>query len=192
MAKESSAGFWFVLGSPRTRKALQIRRCRVATQFNFTRTKQSLGAEGSHYMWHGIVKERNSHGVLHWHLSTFVRQQRSVLKRSHGIEPGFWRAVNQAAVDPRCHLVNLNVGVESLMMLASRTDRSYGENVSTNEPVRVARLDFVRYFDRTWRGGTGCSDHLDTPCRTSHHIFLSRYDASRWDIRIQTPSQSRS
>lgn len=78
-----------------------------------TLTIQSLGAEGLHDVWHGIVEEWNPHRVLHRHLAAFISQQRAILKRSHGVEPGLRRAVNQTAIDPRRHLVNLrrNVGV---------------------------------------------------------------------------------
>lgn len=53
-----------------------------------TLTIQSLGAEGLHDVWHGIVEERNPHRVLHRHLAASISQQRAILERSHGVEPG--------------------------------------------------------------------------------------------------------
>lgn len=59
-------------------------------------------------MRHWIVEQWNAHGVLYRHLAGLISQQRAILKRSHGIEPGLRRAVDEAAVDPGRHLVNLS------------------------------------------------------------------------------------
>lgn len=123
MANDSKAGFWFVRGSPRTVAEIETGRLtkRRERMSKATLTIQSLGAEGLHDVWHGIVEEWNPHRVLHRHLAAFISQQRAILKRSHGVEPGLRRAVNQTAIDPRRHLVNLrrSVGVSRRQLVAS-------------------------------------------------------------------------
>lgn len=147
MANDSKAGFWFVRGSPRT-VAKQVgwlakRRERMSKA---TLTIQSLGAEGSHDVWHGIVEEWNPHRVLHRHLAAFISQQRTVLKRSHGVEPGLRRAVNQTAIDPRRHLVNLSRGVGvSRQFLASASQFTCSRGAFGLCPV------FLSYIAR-WNG----------------------------------------
>jgi hypothetical protein len=59
-------------------------------------------------MWHWIIEKRNSHGIFNGHFSTDIRQHFSILKRSHSVEPRFGCAVDETAIDPCRHLINLH------------------------------------------------------------------------------------
>lgn len=68
-------------------------------------TKESLRAQHHHHLRNGIVEEGNSHGVSHGHFSRVIREECAVLEGSHGVEPWFACAVDEAPVNPARYLV---------------------------------------------------------------------------------------
>lgn len=72
-------------------------------------TKQSFWAEHFHDVRHWVVEERHSHGISSWHLARGVRQQGAVLEGPHCVHPGLARAVDETAVYPAGHLVELDM-----------------------------------------------------------------------------------
>lgn len=54
-----------------------------------------------------IIEQWHTHFVTHRHNARLVGQQCAVDKTAHRIQPRFRRAVNEAAIDPSGHLIDL-------------------------------------------------------------------------------------
>lgn len=72
-------------------------------------TKHLLGISHSHDV-RSWSREDGDTIVIQWrHSLQFAGFERAVLKGSHGIDPSFAYTVNEAAVDPARHAINLFV-----------------------------------------------------------------------------------
>lgn len=127
MANESTAGFWFVRGSPSTEDRMKEHDVDGSGKRLCLLTKEPLRAKHLHDIWHWIVEERHPHGVAHRQLPILLRQQGAVVEGAHGIEPGLGGAVNETAINPSSHLIYLR-------------SRLYCDIVQTTSPAPTCSL----------------------------------------------------
>lgn len=128
-------------------------------------------------MWNRVIEKWYSHGISNRHFARGVCWKCTIAKRSHRINPRLAGTINEAAINPTRHLVQLKDNVHD-----------DANKIAFVRPALWGCWGSGRSSCRSPPGGKECICRLCTPCRRRRHIFRSLCDAFLSDIRSHWPS----